>query len=492
VKYQIYGATDVGKKRDLNEDQFLTLEKEGLMVVCDGMGGHAAGEVASNLASETIGAIFRTDMDRIKPVLSEMDDSLPETAQKLITAVRLANRRIYNMALENTSQKGMGTTVVSLAITPDGHICIAHVGDSRAYRIRNDEIIPMTVDHSFVQELLQDKEISEEEAKDFGAKNVITRALGTKFAVKVDIRVEPIVEGDQYLLCSDGLTGQVEDEEIRKTLSEADGDLKLASERLIQQANDTGGPDNITVALLKATELPPERASQTESLTQTLPEETSILQEAEDEFLKSLFDKKKKKRGSKILPIIVFAGILVLGAAGLQLLRPSPEIANSPAPTSSSIAHLEIQTTPEGATIFLDGNQYPEKTPAIIAGLAVGTSHDLRVELDGYLAESISGVEITSVGIQKVIELNPEAVLTITYWDKKYDKALLLINGDSVGELLQLKGTSYPLSSGKHTFKIVDRKGKVLFLKKNQSISRGKKVAIVPDEQNPELRFSIE
>lgn len=491
MKLQFYGASDVGRKRDLNEDSFIVSEKAGFILVCDGMGGHAAGEVASRIAVETIETIFQLDQNRIQSVLSEIDDSFPETAKKLNTAIRMANRRIYRMALQNPTQTGMGTTVVSLAVTLDGLACIAHVGDSRAYRIRRGEIEPLTVDHSFIAELVQDRELTKEEAKSIGPKNVITRALGTKYAVKVDLRIEPMEEGDIYLLCSDGLSGQVEDEEIRKTLIETNGDLKLASERLIQKANDSGGPDNITVALLHAIEIPGVSPQRSSLLPLTLPEETSILQEAEDALLDRLYEKPQKVRKRRILPMIIIAGILIF-ITGIGLLLSSKSRNNSPQKSPPpSFATVEVKTSPEGATLFIDGSPFPEKTPTRIPNLQVGSLHELRVERSGYLPENVN-VKIPLEGLSKTIDLKPEVVVHLTYWEERYDETTLYIDGNSVGKLSELKGKSLPLSVGIHTFEIRDREGRVHFEKRNQSVTLGNTISIVPDERDPELQFTIE
>ena len=490
MKFQFYGATDLGRKRELNEDRFLILDKERVLIVCDGMGGHAAGEVASSAATETIETIFNMNQERIRPLLTEMDDSLPETAQKLISAIRLANRRIYNMALENTSQRGMGTTVVALAVTPGGQACIAHVGDSRAYRMRNGKIEPLTVDHSFVAELVQDREITEEEAKTFGPKNVITRALGTKYAVKVDLRIEPLQDGDLFLLCSDGLSGQVENMEIERILSDSGGDLKMASDRLIQMANETGGQDNITVALLQAQEILEEGVPVEGTFSQTLPEETSILQGIEDSFIGELSGRKQKKRKPNVVMLSAIGGILLLfSLLGLLLLQKSPPKENNK--LSPSFSYLEVKTSPWGATLYLDGEPYPIKTPVLLENLPIGSRHDLRLELEGYLPENFS-LEIPSEGIVKEIHFRPEVVVTVTYWEERYDDAILRIDGMERGRLSQLKGNPYPLSKGIHSFEIVNPKGEILFSRKDQEISAGKKVAIVPDERNPDLQFSIE
>ncbi len=251
MKLEYHGLTDVGQVREINEDAFVLLPAADTIVVCDGMGGHAAGEVASGEAVKILQKFFADDPEKYAGQLAftGQDTLLPGAAQ-LVRAIRLANRRIYNAAQENVGSRGMGTTLVVFSFFP-GLVAIAHVGDSRAYRLRDGRLERLTIDHSLVAELIANNELTEEESRTFAERNVITRALGTRAGVDVDIRVDATKAGDLYLLCSDGLCGFVDDDLIGRILSDAKGNLKTAAENLINAANATGGEDNITVGLAR-------------------------------------------------------------------------------------------------------------------------------------------------------------------------------------------------------------------------------------------------
>lgn len=244
------GTTDVGRKRNHNEDGFAVLEREHLYLVADGMGGHSSGEVASKLALETLRDFFQTtekDPEATWPY--KMDKSKGYEENRLITGIKLANLRIYEASQRDPKLRGMGTTIVALCAVPDGAL-IGHVGDSRVYRYRDGRLQMLTEDHSLLNDYIKMKQMSEEEIANFPHKNVIVRALGMKDNVKVDIIPDHPQPGDIYVLCTDGLSGPVKDEEIAQVLSKS-GDLKEATQELVQRANDAGGPDNITVVLAK-------------------------------------------------------------------------------------------------------------------------------------------------------------------------------------------------------------------------------------------------
>jgi len=251
MKIEFYGETDLGQVRDINEDSFLVVPAAQLMGVCDGMGGHAAGEVASREALRIITTYFAADPERFAAQLGYRTEGLhPGGARHLVRSVRLANRRVYNLAQQSESSRGMGTTLVA-ACFEDGLISICHVGDSRAYRLRKGKLERLTIDHSLVAELVARNELTEEQSRHFAERNVITRALGTRAGVDVDARVESTAAGDIYLLCSDGLCGFVEDQNIERILKDAKGDLASAARNLIRAANEMGGEDNITAALAR-------------------------------------------------------------------------------------------------------------------------------------------------------------------------------------------------------------------------------------------------
>jgi protein phosphatase len=250
LRIEVAGETNVGMKRNHNEDNFSITEESGLYIVADGMGGHASGEVASKMAVDSLQEFFAAtanDPERTWPY--KMDRSKGYEENRLITGIKLANLRIYESAQRDARQRGMGTTIVTMFAVEDG-VYVAHVGDSRVYRIRDNKIEQLTEDHSLLNDYIKMKRLTPEEIQNFPHKNVIVRALGMKDTVKVDTRFEQPRAGDTYLLCSDGLSGPVTDPEMQEITNNAP-DLKTAATRLIEKANAHGGPDNVTVVLAR-------------------------------------------------------------------------------------------------------------------------------------------------------------------------------------------------------------------------------------------------
>lgn len=244
------GITDVGLKRGHNEDNFLINEELCLFVVADGMGGHAGGEYASAIAVNTVEEIV-TSLEVEGIEVTDATDPIEITRQKLSHAIRLAGRRIFDKAKEQPEYHGMGTTAVVLLM--DGpNAFVAHVGDSRLYMLREDEIEQVTEDHSLIAEKIRHGLITPEEAKNHRMRNVITRSLGYQEDVEVDIQVRAVRPGDQYLLCSDGLSGHVQPDEIKAAITEHGP--QEAARRLIGLACDRGGDDNITAVVAKVEE----------------------------------------------------------------------------------------------------------------------------------------------------------------------------------------------------------------------------------------------
>lgn len=245
------GETNVGMKRSVNEDNFTCLDEDHLYVVADGMGGHASGEVASQMAIDTLREFFRaTSADPEATWPYKMDKSRGYEENRLITSIKLSNLRIFEAAQRDPSLKGMGTTIVGILVVDDG-VLIAHVGDSRVYRLRDNKLTQLTEDHSLLNDYIKMKRLTEEEIANFPHKNVIVRALGMKETVKVDVQLDKPEPGDIYVLCSDGLCGPATDEEIHEIVQAEQKDLKTAASKLIERANANGGPDNITVVLTK-------------------------------------------------------------------------------------------------------------------------------------------------------------------------------------------------------------------------------------------------
>ncbi|MCL2326553.1 MAG: Stp1/IreP family PP2C-type Ser/Thr phosphatase [Proteobacteria bacterium] len=243
------GDTNVGKKRNHNEDNFLVAHDQLLYIVADGMGGHAAGEVASKMAVETVSQFFKdTAEDDEITWPFKMDRQKKYEENRLVTAIKYANLRIYEEALANAKKKGMGTTVVAINFTKDGAY-LGHVGDSRIYRMRQGELKLLTEDHSLLNDYIRMKVLSPEEIENFPHKNVIVRALGMKDNVQVDVSFEVPQHKDIYLLCTDGLSGEVTDAQMQQILRETGDDLPTGVQRLIQTACDNGGKDNVTCIL---------------------------------------------------------------------------------------------------------------------------------------------------------------------------------------------------------------------------------------------------
>jgi len=296
MKIKMLAKSDVGKQREINEDYWGIFEEENLAILCDGMGGHNAGAHASRLAVSTIRYMFHfLDEDQHLTIASDLHEDYPKIAARLVSSIRLANRHIFNRAIGNKKYRGMGTTVSALAIR-DETVCICHVGDSRVYRLRDQQIELLTQDHSWLNELIQDHEIDEAEALKFEKKNVITRALGLAPSVKIDVKIESAKTGDLFLLCSDGLTGGVSQEEILQIISENRDSLNTAADQLIDFANLVDGSDNITITLVEIVENHTENETINPVNMTLKPEDEAVIM-MENKILKyefygsSLFDK---------------------------------------------------------------------------------------------------------------------------------------------------------------------------------------------------------
>ena len=230
-------ATDTGTLRVQNEDSFLA--QDGMFVVADGMGGHNAGEVASAMAIKMLG-------DAQKAGVTD--------ANQLSEVIKQINKAIFQASADQTDQRGMGTTLTALALTPSNRnsevsVSVANIGDSRTYLLRNGEFRQVSVDHSYVQELVSEGLITKEEARTHARRNIVTRALGIEPNVAVDTWTLPLINGDRYILCSDGLVDEVTDEAIEQCVKQPISPQKLA-DQLVVIANQNGGRDNITVVVV--------------------------------------------------------------------------------------------------------------------------------------------------------------------------------------------------------------------------------------------------
>jgi serine/threonine protein phosphatase PrpC len=249
-KLRCVGLTDTGKVREHNEDTIAVDPDIGLLVLADGMGGYNAGEVASGIAVKTIVNLVKEQVEREDLNVQDREAGLSRPHIILRDAIHRANKIIHQTARTQPQCEGMGTTVVA-ALFFDNKITIAHVGDSRLYRQRAgaDKLEQVTMDHSLLQELVDRGFYSAEEAQRAANKNYVTRALGVEPNVDVEIQEVPVSKGEVFILCSDGLSDMVEDEDIHLTINTFSANLDTVAKQLIQLANDNGGRDNVSVVM---------------------------------------------------------------------------------------------------------------------------------------------------------------------------------------------------------------------------------------------------
>ncbi len=238
-----YAKSDVGKVREINEDSFYIsnpLDKVQLYMLADGMGGYNGGEIASKLAIQTAKKYIVNNFEQIE---KDRDSII----QLLGSSIEYANMIVYEKSKENKELEGMGTTL-EICLIYNSKVYIGHIGDSRIYRIRKSFIRKLTQDHSYVQKLVKDGEITQEEAEHHPKKNMLMKALGCNAFVEPDVMVKGLLKDDILLMCSDGLSNLVDEENIYKI---AKANIEQASKELVQMANDKGGYDNITVVIIK-------------------------------------------------------------------------------------------------------------------------------------------------------------------------------------------------------------------------------------------------
>jgi len=291
MRLQVSAATDVGQVRNVNEDGSLVDEPLGLIAVADGVGGHRAGEVASATALEALRAALRS-------------------GRSLREAIEEANEAVFTKSLSDEEFRGMGTTLTAGTMAAGGTFIVGHVGDSRAYLLRDGEFRQLTTDHSRVQELVDDGRLTADEAAVHPMRNVITRALGMDATVDVDIYPIQLEPGDRVLFCSDGLTGMLRDDLVGAELRR-DADLSRVAARLVDAANSAGGEDNITVVVASVTA---EEAPRVEA-----PLVVPVAEPVRDE-PDTIYDEPRRPRGRTrrvgrvlvwVIPVLLILGIAV-------------------------------------------------------------------------------------------------------------------------------------------------------------------------------------
>jgi PPM family protein phosphatase len=283
------GLSHPGRRRRRNEDSFVV--SPPLFAVADGMGGARAGEIASRLAAAAV----------------REEEGEHANVGELI---REANRRVFERARDDAAASGMGTTM-TLALVEDDHVTIGHVGDSRAYRLRDDGLEQLTEDHSLVAELVRSGRLSPEEAEMHPQRSVITRALGTEANVDVDTFTVETQPGDVFLLCSDGLTTMVGDERIVAAVRENRDDLERAAKQLISDANRSGGEDNVTVVFFEIVEEGAE-TGETAPLPAVVAEDEDTLTEVEDVPVVETVDEKRRIRPAAVVPVVIVLAAIAI------------------------------------------------------------------------------------------------------------------------------------------------------------------------------------
>ena len=257
-KFSCVGMSDAGRVREHNEDTIGTDADIGLVVLADGMGGYKAGEVASGIAVRTLMSLIKDAVEREDLTVRDAATGLSRPGILLRDAIQRANKIIYQTARTQANCEGMGTTVVA-GLFFDDKLTIAHVGDSRLYRMRGPDFTQVTQDHSLLQELVARGFYTPEEAQRAASKNYVTRALGVEPTVEVDVTEVPVLKDDLFLLCSDGLSDMVEDDDIQLTISTFGANLETLAKQLVLLGNDNGGRDNISIVLVRALDSFPAR-----------------------------------------------------------------------------------------------------------------------------------------------------------------------------------------------------------------------------------------
>ncbi len=489
MKLTMMARSDTGLARSINEDFCGIFEEDGLAIVCDGMGGHNAGANASRLAVTTIRYMYlfldQAFQHKITKDLIAADMTI---AARLVGSIRLANRNVYNKSLREKELRGMGTTVSTLAVQ-DGVVVIAHVGDSRIYRFRQQTMNLITEDHTWINELIQDQEIDLEHAKNFEKQNIITRALGLSGSIKIDVGIEPAQPGDLFLICTDGLTKALPDDEIKRTVLFNEGNLDHTLQHLIDTAMIKDGSDNITIVLVKIDELE-SASSEYKPCYFTLKSENKQTIQIENKILKCelyhrsnselpvnsfsriILTKYSRLSGiATILILLIFIGVYAFSNhRGKQNSAPIKTIKYD----SSSISTMQ-----ETAQDYLNSNsqlgreladqisEVKSKTlPDSIVNQLVTASFENREYLD----------QISKVRSRSLTKNNADhGKIYLTGLDKFNDlkHTSLFINNSYYGKTDDFWNKGLLLDPGSYTIIIRDSTNKILFLQKNMKLTAG-------------------
>jgi protein phosphatase len=423
LKLEYVVKTDVGQKRTRNEDSYGVFPEENLFFVCDGMGGHAAGDYASNKTVETIGSLIKKyHSGDLNKIILQSPPEVPLSGRMLSTSVMLANKRLFNLAFTYPKLRGMGTTFAGV-LFDEGFVNIVNVGDSRIYRYRQSGLEQLSIDHSWVEELRQDGEISEYEVNNFRESNVITRALGTGSKVKVDWLGSDMKDGDIFLLCSDGLCGEIDDSKITDIIANNKEDLNNVATELVNAANNAGGSDNITVVLVRVngeiSKDPNVKYNEISTLSNSAANETiynnysnKIFPVRTTEVPKGVTREKTKIYRNPIV-FAVFMVFILFGA--MILSRYIKEELSKPIVTKLAIGDIIIRTIPADADIKLYSKNTllkELKSPAMFPSLEQGV-YKVEIEKIGYEKRTLIAYAYESQQNIKEERLVPKGTIKI-------------------------------------------------------------------------------
>lgn len=484
-------ATDCGTVRKENEDFFYYSKKKKLVIVCDGMGGHRSGALASKIAGETVRDVFLyPDLAELMRFSQDFNERLPVIALRLIIGIRLANRRLRLLAESDEQMRGMGTTIAAMAFS-EHWACVTHVGDSRVYYFHKKNLRLITEDHSWINELLQDREIRAEEAKHFRKKNVLTRALGTHPTVKIDVQWFPINGSGKFLLCSDGLHNALNSEHITKFMQD-DNDSVLQSnvEQLVQRAKVSNGSDNITAAVV-CIKNAPDKAANGAAKKVTVPEEPEKNLEMEDRFLRTLYAEDMKSKSLRghfgfsrgRVAALGLAGIAVAAIAYGLLRTETPETNEAAQPATAKHEMITSLQSPGAPPTTVARKDSPwvsssENAPALKTLPAASTR---LAGGDGRKTNAASPPKQSPLPTE--LQPAPAAASLVPHsggriflpglQHQRYAEALVCVDDQPLGRVKNLAENGFILKPGKYLIAIKDTTGRVLHQKANVNVVKG-------------------
>ncbi|MEE4311975.1 MAG: protein phosphatase 2C domain-containing protein [candidate division KSB1 bacterium] len=449
MKILMHAKSDPGNLRECNEDYCELDQENQLVVMCDGMGGHRAGAIASQLGAHTFTTCYRSSHSELHPLIaSDLDPSLQEFAAAAVSSVRLANLRIFQRSNSDTQLRGMGTTI-SAAVFRDNTACICHVGDSRVYRLRGSELKQLTEDHTWVNELIKDNEIREDDPFYEEKRHVLTRALGISDATKIDVIIDPVRKNDIYIFCTDGLSNALSADIIREIVQAGADDLEVSCGTLVESAKRIDGSDNISVALVRIVKRDKPKSKFKHSRTTLLRENEKTLS-VERKFLQNQFN----GRPSRSPVVLGFLSLLLLILITSFLWdRFSIRDIVDQWPLFDKKTHTEDRVVHDASgdpDIRFSTEQGKNDVPEI-----KNVSQFQSSSLSNSSGDS--GI-VYLLGIEKM---------------PRVSKAHVLLNGEEIGKLDEYRDQGIRMPPGENAIQIIDDHGDLLFELTNMVLLKG-------------------